>query len=118
MTWFFLLITLFALYDWAVFVLVTVGVIRDRKQQRTITKERFRLLMILVVINLVIVLASKLLVWIPELRNWLLPRIEGHQSSWTLIPAIWLFDHRMLWYQIPKLLGLIGLYVMMKQNNN
>ena len=118
MTWFFLLITLFALYDAAVFLLVIVWGLRDRKNRQPITKERFRLLVILVIVNLIIVLASKLLVWIPELRNWLLPRIEGHQSSWTLIPAIWLFDHRMLWYQITKLLGLIGLYVMMKQNNH
>ena len=118
MSWFFLLITALALFDWFVFVLIVVGVVRDRKQQRTITKERFRQLLILVIINLVIVLASKLLVWIPDWRNWLLPRIEGDQSSWTLIPILWLFDHRMLWYQICKILGLIGLWVMRKQQND
>lgn len=117
MTWFFLLITALALFDAVVFVLVVVWGLRERKGQQ-LTKERFRQLLILVIINLVIVLASKLLVWIPDWRNWLLPRIEGDQSSWTLIPTIWLFDHRMLWYQICKILGLIGLWVMRKQQND
>lgn len=118
MTWFFLLITALTLFDAVVFVLVIVWGLRTRKSGEPIPKERFRLLVILVVINLIIVLASRLLVWIPELRNWLLPRIEGHQPSWRLIPTLWLFDHRMLWYQICKILGLIGIWTMRKEKND
>ncbi len=117
MTWFFLLGTILTLYDGFVFVLLLVWIRRERKGQQ-LTRERFRQLVILVIVNLLIVLAAKLLVWIPELRNWLLPRIEGHQPSWTLIPTIWLFDHRMLWYQITKILGLVGIWTMMRQHHD
>ena len=118
MTWFFLLVTVLALYDAAVFVLLIRWGLRGRKGQQPITKERFRLLVILVVVNLLIVLAARLLVRIPEWRNWLLPQLNGHHPSWTLVPTVWMLSPRLIWYQITKLLGLVGIWMMRKQNND
>ena len=100
MTWFFLLGTILTLYDGFVFVLLLVWIRRERKGQH-LTKERFRLL-----------------VRIPEWRDWLMPQLNGHHPSWTLVPTVWMLSPRLIWYQITKLLGLVGIWTMRKQNND
>ena len=117
MTWFFLLGTILTLYDGFVFVLLLVWIRRERKGQH-LTKERFRLLVVLVGVNLLIVLAARLLVRIPAWRDWLMPQLNGHHPSWTLVPTVWMLSPRLIWYQITKILGLFGLWMMRKQNND
>ncbi len=117
MTWFFLLGTVLTLFDGFVFVVIFVCIRWERKGQH-LAKERFRMLVLLVFANLLIVLTARLMVWIPEWRNWLMPQLNGHHPSWTLVPTLWMLNPRLLWYLLTKILGLIGLWVMWKQNKD
>ena len=124
MTWFFLLITVLFLFDVGVFWAVCSAVIRNsgslRPDQRRqpVTEERFRMLVILTIVNVVFVLGLHSLVWIPAGSSWLKPRIDGDHPAWVMVPLIWMLGGRSLWELVIKVVGLIGLRFQMNHRED